>query len=106
MSIVIPDDERQTVCLVNRVWAMPNKFTFRVRPIAVLLQEEISGDSWADPFAGETSPAHFTNDADENRPTISHEDGLAFRADRLRVLGNGVIPSVAAKAFLHLGRRL
>lgn len=33
-------------------------------------------------------------------------DGLAYRMDRLRVGGNGVVPVVAAVAFLHLRDRL
>ena len=33
-------------------------------------------------------------------------DGLAFGRDRLLVLGNGVVPSVAAKAFLYLAYQL
>jgi len=74
------------VMRVERVWAMPHKFTFRVKPISLLLSAEMAGQ-WADPFAGETSPAQLTNDADESRPAMSHEDGLdflrAFEADSL-----------------------
>jgi len=33
-------------------------------------------------------------------------DGLAYRTDRLHVLGNGVIPDVAAKAFVYLAGEL
>lgn len=57
---------------------MPNKFTFRVKPIAELLSTEMGPHLWADPFAGETSPATITNDADESRPVHYHEDGLDF----------------------------
>lgn len=67
---------------IDRVWAMPNKATFTIKPIAELLKEEINecswnyrreapyGDAnivkierlWIDPFCGENSPAHITND--------------------------------------------
>jgi len=78
-----------TALRVDRVWAMPHKFTFRVRPIADLLGEEMRG-IWADPFAGETSPAQITNDADESRPAMYHLDGLDF----LREQENGVLDGV------------
>ena len=32
--------------------------------------------------------------------------GVAFRVDRLRAIGNGVVPAVAARAWLELDRRL
>ncbi len=63
---------------MERVWAMPHKFTFRIPVIATLLTEEMLGDDWLDPFAGETSPAQTTNDADPTRPTNFHMDGLDF----------------------------
>ena len=63
---------------VERVWAMPHKYTFSVPVIASLLKEEMSGDQWADPFCGLHSPAHYTNDADETVPAMEHLDGLEF----------------------------
>lgn len=47
---------------ITRVWAMPNKHTFLIKPIAELLKEEMVGIFWADPFCGENSPAMFKND--------------------------------------------
>lgn len=48
---------------IERIWAMPNKWTFTIKPIAKLLKEEVSG-RWADPFAGENGGlyAKDTND--------------------------------------------
>jgi len=34
---------------IERVWAMPNKRTFQIKPIAELIKEEI-GDDYIDPF--------------------------------------------------------
>ena len=51
---------------IERIWAMPNKWTFTIKPIRELLQEEVIGDNWADPFAGENSPAQIKNDLSGN----------------------------------------
>ena len=64
--------------LIERVWAMPDKWTFTIKPIRELLEEEMSGDMWVDPFAGYNSPATLTNDLDRNAPTHSHIDALEF----------------------------
>lgn len=57
---------------------MSSKWTFTIKPIKELLDEEISGDMWIDPFAGYNSPATMTNDLDKNAPTHSHIDALEF----------------------------
>lgn len=63
---------------IERSWAMPNKWTFRIKPIAQLLKEEISDGLWIDPFAGEMSPAQITNDLNIERSTTYHMDALDF----------------------------
>lgn len=47
---------------------MPNRNTFTIKPIAELLKEEVDEGLWIDPFCGENSPAHITNDL---KPEIS-----------------------------------
>ena len=47
---------------IERIWAMPNKWTFTIKPIRELLKEEITEGLWCDPFAGENSPAQVKND--------------------------------------------
>ena len=69
--------------IVERVWAMPSIWTFKIKPIAELINEEMAlslyaQDGWADPFAGHNSPAEFTNDIEEDRPTTHHMDALDF----------------------------
>jgi hypothetical protein len=63
--------------IINRVWAMPNKWTFQCYPIKQLLKREIIG-TWCDPFAGETSPASVRNDIRIGAMAESHMDGLDF----------------------------
>jgi len=58
---------------------MPNKWTFRIKPIAALLSKYVGdGKGWVDPFAGENSPAQFTNDLNPDRPTKFHMDAFDF----------------------------
>ena len=48
--------------IIERVWAMPNRNTFTIKPIAELLKDEVGEGLWIDPFCGKNSPAHITND--------------------------------------------
>lgn len=57
---------------ITRVWAMPNKWTFTIKPIKELLDRYVSLGLWADPFAGENSPAQETNDINPVRPSKHH----------------------------------
>jgi len=64
--------------IINRVWAMPSIWTFRIKPIAELLNRYMDGRAgWVDPFAGESSPAEWTNDI-ENRGAAFQMDALEF----------------------------
>lgn len=64
---------------IARVWAMPNRWTFQIKPIRELLTRYVGdGKGWADPFAGENSPAEITNDLNPNRPTLHHEFAHVF----------------------------
>ncbi len=65
--------------IINRVWAMPNKWTFQIPPIADLLARYVGdGKGWIDPFAGMTSPAEFTNDLNPESPAKFHLDAFDF----------------------------
>jgi len=63
---------------IERIWAMPNKWTFTIKPIAALLKEEMCSGQWCDPFAGANSPAQTTNDLRPDMPTVYHEPALEF----------------------------
>ena len=65
---------------MNRIWAMPNKWTFKIKPIKELLNRYVSKDVnegyWCDPFAGENSPAQVKNDIAGN---VEHSmDAIVF----------------------------
>jgi hypothetical protein len=64
---------------INRVWAMPNKWTFQIPPITDLLARYVGdGKGWVDPFAGMNSPAEFTNDINPEAPTLYHDKAIDF----------------------------
>ena len=63
----------------KRVWAMPNKFTFQIKPIKELLGRYVGdGVGWVDPFAGESSPAEITNDINPLRNARYHYHAVEF----------------------------
>lgn len=65
--------ERAACLRIERAWAMPNKWTFAIRPIAQLLARYVGdGKGWIDPFAGEYSPAELTNDLNPKRHAGFH----------------------------------
>ena len=58
---------------INRAWAMPDRWTFNIPPIADLLARYVGdGTGWVDPFAGMYSPAELTNDINPGMPTKYH----------------------------------
>lgn len=58
---------------------MPNKWTFRIQPIADLLARYVpKPNEWIDPFAGWTSPARHRNDLNPDAPVEFHEQAEEF----------------------------
>jgi len=63
----------------SREWCMPDKWTFKIHPIATLINKYVgNGKNWIDPFAGENSPAEITNDLNPDRPTKYHLHAFDF----------------------------
>jgi hypothetical protein len=59
--------------VINRAFAMPNKWTFQIKPIRELLERYVGdGKGWVDPFAGMSNLAEFTNDLDLCKPSKYH----------------------------------
>ena len=59
---------------------MPSAWTFTIKPIRELLSRYVpeGGKGWIDPFAGDNSPAEFTNDQHPERKARWHMDSLEF----------------------------
>ena len=64
---------------IERIWSMPNKNTFEIQPIKVLLAEEVDLNKyWIDPFANRNKIASVTNDLNSEYDTDYHLDALEF----------------------------
>lgn len=70
---------------IERIWSMPNKWTFNIPPIKKLLNEELKEGIWCDPFSGKNSIKEFsllsgllTNDINEAIESDYHLDALTF----------------------------
>lgn len=63
---------------IERVWAMPNKNTFEVKPIHDLIVDEMTEGTWIDPFANRNKLATITNDLSQEFDTDYHLDALDF----------------------------
>lgn len=62
---------------MSRIWEMPSKWTFKMKSVQSLLKRYDVGAGWVDPFAGENSPAEFTNDIEDRGATYNF-DALYF----------------------------
>lgn len=63
---------------IDRVWAMPNKNTFSIRPIFELIERYKPDGLIIDPFANGSRIAHITNDLDTDYDTDYHMDATDF----------------------------
>ena len=76
---------------IDRVWAMPSKNTFQIKPINEMLNEEITDGLWIDPFANSNKFAEITNDLNPEFDTtylktvqlMEYCMTLLFRQDKL-----------------------
>lgn len=67
-------------CSCGRVWAMPNRRTFSIRPIRRFIDRYRNGGLWLDPFANESRLATEHND-------LNPEYGCEWNLDALDFLG-------------------
>lgn len=83
--------------IIRRVCAAPNKWTFKIPPIAALLANYVPAtrnNQWVDPFAGMNSPAQYTNDVNPKMNATYHmlaDEYFAFNATLEPQLFDGVL---------------
>ena len=78
--------------IFNRVWAMPSKDTFTIKPIEELIHRYVgNGVGWLDPFAGNNSPAEITNDLNPEKPTMYHLEAKEFIKQLVHSVYNGLL---------------
>jgi DNA modification methylase len=64
---------------IERVWAMPNKNTFTIKPIKELVERYLQeGQVVVDPFANKSAYGTITNDLNPDYDTTYHLDALEF----------------------------
>ena len=65
--------------VIDRIWSMPSKNTFTIKPIKDLLNRYIiPSQTWIDGFANESKIATITNDLNPEYDTDHHLDALDF----------------------------
>lgn len=64
--------------IMNYVWAMPNRYTFKIKPISERLKQIVIDSSWIDPFCGLFSPATVKNDLNPEIPADYHLEAADF----------------------------
>lgn len=65
--------------IITRAWAMPNKWTFDIKPIRELIIRYVgSGIGWADPFCGKSEIAEYRNDLNPEFEGCSHMLAVEF----------------------------
>lgn len=80
MAEVLEKGTPDVIVIITKAWAQPSAWTFTIKPIAELLTRYVpsGGKGWVDPYAGDNSPAEFTNDIDRDRKSRWHMDALDF----------------------------
>lgn len=97
---------------IERIWAMPNKWTFTIKPIKELVERYVgNGKGWIDPLAGKNSPAEFTNDINPDMPTKYHLLAVDF-IKKMRGIYEGVLfdppysPRQISECYKYLNRKV
>jgi len=72
-------DKREEKIVMSRKFARASAWTFTIPPFAELIQRYVGeGKNWVDPFAGDNSPAEYTNDIHPERKAKYHMEAEEF----------------------------
>lgn len=79
--------------IINRIWAMPNKETFKIKPIRELLDRYVpdKGERWIDFFARKQRRTEFTNDINPEYKTTWNKDALSLAKTLKDISYDGVL---------------
>lgn len=75
---------------IKRIWAMPNKNTFDIKPIKELILRHLTEGNWIDPFANNSKLVNTTNDLNPVYDTDYNLDAVDF----LRLFGDSTVDGV------------
>jgi len=91
-NISLPSSVTAPEIIIRKAWAMPSAWTFTIKPIREILNRYVGdGAGWVDPFAGDNSPAEFTNDQHPDRKARYHMDAEQFCRTAIMAPVKGVI---------------
>lgn len=77
--------------LITRTWAMPNKWTYSIKPINKLIRKYAGdGRGWADPFAGKSAFAEYRNDLNPHCQQPFHMEAYEFLSSPARFRDNEI----------------
>ena len=89
-KLVAPKARGDSKIAMERIWAMPNKNTFEIKPIHDLIVDEMTDGLWLDPFSNRNKLASLTNDLSTEFDTDYHLDALDF----LKMFEDGSVDGV------------
>lgn len=78
---------------IERVFAMPNRWTFQIKPIRNLIKEELTGGKWLDPFVGKNDIQWNRIITNDINPSIS-ADYHVTAEDFLKMFGDAEVDGV------------
>lgn len=95
--------------IMQRVWAMPNKWTFKIPVIyALVVKYAKDGHGWADPFAGQSQFAEHRNDLNPIHNQPYQCEALSFLEGLPHILDGAIFdppysPTQVSRSYSDMG---